>query len=1603
MAPPNPATIPPPPSMSSKERTSGKKSVRTAGGSGSSSVNNRDVIPSTNDVGATQATKSDLELVQILKTDLGNMRALVTCSICDQLLYEPWTLSCGHTYCYSCLCNWFVPNKAKKTCPECRTSIKRMPAPAFIIKQLVEIFTKQTDLMPSDESVEQHNTKRLEETADVDRDKNGNVGLFKGTFPEGRTDVRFDEEDRVYRCLACGHEHNGEPVCEHCGAEIDDEAYNEFSDMDGDLEDLENLEVDLDADMGPHGLYFGMGIPPYPHFMHGPLHRFYPFHDHVHHHLDPETNSEDSDDHSSIDSESEDEDEEDGSLQDFVVQDGYYGANAENSHDYHADGQAVGSSTRNHAIVVSDDDDDDSDEGGEISNRRRGRLGATRQRRPIRVIDSTSPSAPSVVSVSDSTDESEAGTYNDEAALLRDAGWSPLHHDSDEEHTPTPYEYYGYQESDDDRPEDAESDTETMVGHDIEEDEDDSSHDQSRTPQHIYGANADTYAYYARGNNSYESDEEHGDDDDSDVGLSGMDHDGDTEMSVSPQGFHCASLLVGGEAEHDYPESRSVSVSTDGRPTGEHLGVATEIHEIEENSSDSSIRPPPRRRPRQYQNVRTQEYNPHVSMMFAEHQRSIRRAQDQQASALNDLEQGVWRVEPASVRARRMTSYRVAPPRRHDPLGVSQTPSVTRVISSSERAARAPRQLSVKHKYHEIMENKSFGCALGLDTVDSHTQQLELSIQQLSSLLRQSIRTTPSILLFKPSHRAEAYEYRRRSAKAVPTRRAKQTWMSGLRASIDSIHGGANGDCLPTRTMSYWSTEFSSKDLRSVGNYTLGRLIGKGSFGKVYLASHKLIHGSKVVLKSAKKDDSNLAREIHHHRQFLHPHIARLYEVIVTENLVWLVLEYCPGDELYNYLLKNGALPVEKVQKIFTQLVGAVSYVHNASCVHRDLKLENILLDKNENVKLCDFGFTREYEGKASYLQTFCGTICYSAPEMLKGEKYAGEKVDVWSLGVILYALLCGELPFDDDDDNVTRTKILSAEPKWPDHLTPDARSLLGILLSKRPLLRPALSEILTHPFLAEHAPQQQAILKLEKPAPFTTALQKETLERMRSAGVDIDQVIENVLAQRCDALAGWWSLLIEKEERKHARRERKRKEREAENRTSRRLSSHSSRRGTLKGVDEEGVPRLGEPPRSRGREKRRSAHYPELILTDLPGLPEHTLLSSPEVATPPPPIEKDSIRSASSSRTRRPIPPPKEGGTFRSARSRGSTLHLVTSNPDLLNVNGAARGVPRRKHQHAFINQLASWKHWLLDTTKRTRSPNKRATKSSPDLLQKSLNSLKPGTADPGPRPNTSKAIGSRPQLLNGPQTHPPVARAYNTPGKRRSISPSPLTPRSTYRRQSTGLRGRKSTSSSVSSIRSIHHHHHSHSKASSTSSNGSGSKISLPNRSPHHSVKVLPATPTASAFPSNIRVVRQPPISSFNEGMSWGNSSFGSSSAGGLVFAKRKKNIFKGPLLNTSSPRSGDASSITSGGRGGSHSRSTSIAGRQSEEIIQEEDEDDIEEVEAFSPLIGPGEVETIYPPPEMSLDPNSIAVPTETVEEEIEEGIEEEPETPTPTIAK
>jgi serine/threonine protein kinase len=787
-------------------------------------------------------------------------------------------------------------------------------------------------------------------------------------------------------------------------------------------------------------------------------------------------------------------------------------------------------------------------------------------------------------------------------------------------------------------------------------------------------------------------------------------------------------------------------------------------------------------------------------------------------------------------------------------------------------------------------------------------------------------------------------------------------------------------------------TEFSSPDLGQVGNYTLGRLIGKGSFGKVYLASHKLTNGSRVVLKSAKKDDANLAREIHHHRQFLHPHIARLYEVIVTESLVWLVLEYCPGDELYNHLLKNGRMEVPQVQKIFTQLVGAVSYVHAKQCVHRDLKLENILLDKHGNVKLVDFGFTREYQGSTSYLQTWCGTVCYSAPEMLKGEKYAGEKVDVWSLGIILFALLSGELPFDDDEESVTKGMILRDEPIFPEHVPEPAKELIKKLLSKRPLLRPSLSDVLKDPWLAEHAPQQQEILKLQQPAPFSTQLEKDTLQRMRSAGVDIDMVIENVLSQRCDGLAGWWALLIEKETRKERRRERKRKEREADAKSIRRLSAASNRllaQSALLGEINEGNEAIvDESPHPRGRRSRRNASVNRRSQVE-----EMPQVAEGKSDTPPPSIQHTSAtpklpEKDGGSRSRsRPPPPPKDGinPVIRRPRnmSRGSAsmLQHVTTNPDLLSPSYVPPPQRKKKfHQQPLKQQLAMFKHWFKESAKRARSPTnadgnggKSNGPTSPGLFingQKHVaeeGSLRREMTRTPTRPRTS-SLGSRPDLAQR-QTMPArpriVTNASFESRKRQSLSPHTLTPHSSYRRSS-GLRGRKSTSSSVSSIRSAYpsvpRHQHTHSKASSTSSTSLASPSGLsatsgsrPGRSPHNSVKLLPATPTNTTFPSGIRVSRRPPPSGLGTLPSFAetkSNAFGVGSLGiapgspGLpVFARRKRSVFKGPITTSSSPSGLGRVPM------GTKPRSGSLQGQQNTEVIggiQEEEEEEDQEDE-------------------------------------------------------
>ncbi|SCU82652.1 LADA_0C07052g1_1 [Lachancea dasiensis] len=340
--------------------------------------------------------------------------------------------------------------------------------------------------------------------------------------------------------------------------------------------------------------------------------------------------------------------------------------------------------------------------------------------------------------------------------------------------------------------------------------------------------------------------------------------------------------------------------------------------------------------------------------------------------------------------------------------------------------------------------------------------------------------------------------------------------------------------------------QFSAKELQDVGNYKLLKVVGEGSFGKVYLASHRLTH-QKVVLKMGSKHDPNVVREVFYHRQFDYVYITRLYEVIVTENNVWMALEYCPGRELYEYLLSKKHISIPECARLFSQIVGAVYYAHSMKCVHRDLKLENILLDKKGQAKLTDFGFTRECATRG-ILETVCGTTVYMAPELIERKPYEGYKTDMWSLGVILYTMVHGTMPFDEDDEIRTKRRIVVEEPAFDSSLiNADGKDLITNLLNKDPQQRLSAKEVLMHPFLhpygASVLEKTEKIIKRQSNSPknFNTKLERRLLKKLKQTGFDTQGIKHSVNKRKCDSLSGMWYLLLEKEKRSDQHRHPKR------------------------------------------------------------------------------------------------------------------------------------------------------------------------------------------------------------------------------------------------------------------------------------------------------------------------------------------------------------------------------------------------------------------------------------------------------------------------------
>ncbi|KAH9919031.1 kinase-like domain-containing protein [Fomitopsis serialis] len=266
------------------------------------------------------------------------------------------------------------------------------------------------------------------------------------------------------------------------------------------------------------------------------------------------------------------------------------------------------------------------------------------------------------------------------------------------------------------------------------------------------------------------------------------------------------------------------------------------------------------------------------------------------------------------------------------------------------------------------------------------------------------------------------------------------------------------------------------------GPYLLLQTLGEGEFGKVKLGLH-MQWGEEVAVKLMRRGNidssvrmSKVEREIEVLKSLKHPNIVRLYDVIETDKYIGIILEYASGGELFDHILAHRYLREKDACKLFSQLISGVWYIHQKKIVHRDLKLENLLLDRHRNVIITDFGFANRFEHRSDDLmQTSCGSPCYAAPELVISDGlYVGSAVDIWSCGVILYAMLAGYLPFDDDpanpdgdNINLLYKYIVNTPLSFPDYISAEARDLLSIMLVPDPSRRADLPTIMAHRWLA--------------------------------------------------------------------------------------------------------------------------------------------------------------------------------------------------------------------------------------------------------------------------------------------------------------------------------------------------------------------------------------------------------------------------------------------------------------------------------------------------------------------------------------------------------
>ena len=255
---------------------------------------------------------------------------------------------------------------------------------------------------------------------------------------------------------------------------------------------------------------------------------------------------------------------------------------------------------------------------------------------------------------------------------------------------------------------------------------------------------------------------------------------------------------------------------------------------------------------------------------------------------------------------------------------------------------------------------------------------------------------------------------------------------------------------------------------QTIGDYQIKRTIGRGTFSKVKLALNTATN-EKVAIKILEKskitkpdDMERTLREMAIIIELNHPNLIHVHEIFETDDHYLIIMDYC-GGELFNYIVQSQRLDDQVASYFYYQLINGIEYIHSKNIVHRDLKPENLLIDDEGLLKIIDFGLSNYYGGE--YLSTPCGSPCYASPEMVGGNDYDGFGIDIWSTGIILFTMVCGYLPFEDNDNEVLFKKILKCKVFYPSYVSSEAKDLMKKILVVDPQRRITLAQIKQHKF----------------------------------------------------------------------------------------------------------------------------------------------------------------------------------------------------------------------------------------------------------------------------------------------------------------------------------------------------------------------------------------------------------------------------------------------------------------------------------------------------------------------------------------------------------